>query len=434
MYGVYALDIVDTIEFTNIELHELARTPFVVNLGILSALLVPKIAQGNVRSALIWLSLACLLVMAGPIFTAALLVSCGCVFLLARVLQKLSIRTDNSGLPLLLGWLVINSTYFPLFYATFPPVAGFLTIGEFFILWGPLFVFFRSIHYIHLSCKQRVDPYGENAFQHFLLYIIHFPSFWLGPYQRFHQFDSEVSTCKSRINRENNIAGLKRIAIGFVKLIIIFHVFNVPYFYKLDYYGPFADALFANGDAGPGHLWFMMIMFVLRMGLFISALSDGVIGMNLLIGIRVPENSNWPILAKDLRDFWRRWHIQAGVFLRDEVAIPLSNRRTRYVGYLCVFIYCGFFHVPSFVAIVCFPIIQVILFKATDLWGGFWETQENRGGKIARLGKSLYLHDSWLSAILGMGIVLIAVVVSWTFIFDRYHGGALILPRMFGLS
>jgi D-alanyl-lipoteichoic acid acyltransferase DltB (MBOAT superfamily) len=67
----------------------------------------------------------------------------------------------------------------------------------------------------------------------------------------------------------------------------------LPFFYKYDFYGPFSDALFANADTvDPLQLWFFVYLFMARITLFISAMSDGVIGMNLMMGIRAPENSS----------------------------------------------------------------------------------------------------------------------------------------------
>ncbi len=433
LYGVFALDVLKVMHLTNIPIHEIARTPFAINLGILGALLVPRLVQAKVRGGLIWLSLFCLIVMTGIIFTGILLTACLMVFVLARALHRWSLRRGRSGLPLLAAWIAVNILYFPIFYLVFPPFEGFMTVGEMVLFWGPAFVVLRSVHYLHMACKDRIDPFADEAFSRFLLYIVHFPSFWFGPYQKFRQFDNEVSTCKQRISRENTIAGWKRIAIGVVKFIVIFHVFNVPFFYEYNYYGPFSDALFANASTSdPAHLWLMMYLFALRITLFISALSDGVIGMNLIMGIRVPENSNWPLFARDILEFWRRWHIQAGVFLRDEVFFPAGGRRSRILGFFCVFAYSGFWHFPSITAVLAFPLLQLVLFQATQAWDAFWQVHENKDDRIHAAGKRFHLHGTWLSGVAGMIFVFHTNVLSILFIHDHFFGGSTMLPRMFG--
>ena len=58
-----------------------------------------------------------------------------------------------------------------------------------------------------------------------------------------------------------------------------------------------------------------------------SAYSDIAIGLGLLVGIRLPENFNFPYLASGFREFWRRWHITLSTWLRDHLFIPLGGSR-----------------------------------------------------------------------------------------------------------
>ncbi len=433
LYGVFALDFVQALRINKIPLLELARTPFAVNLGLLGVAVVYVCRQQTVRAGLIAFSLGCLLVMTGLVFTALLLAACGLVFGLARVLQRWAVRRGNAGVPLLAGWVVVNALYLPLFFITFPPFEGFMTVGELVLFWGPAFVVFRSLHYIHLACKSRIDPFEPGAFGKLLHFIVHFASFWFGPYQKFKQFSAEVDSCKERQTAHNQFKGWLRILLGVAKFLVVFHLFNLDHFYPNGYFGPFADALFANADtAAPGHLWLMLYLFMLRIMIFISALSDGVIGMNLLMGIRVPENSNWPLFSRDVLEFWRRWHMQAGVFLREEVFFPVGGLRKARLGFFCVFAYSGFWHFPSLSAALAFPVLQLVLIELTTGWKAFWKHHEARGDRIHAIGKRYRLHDSWPSAIVGMVFVFHTNVFSVVFIHDHFFGGGRILPRMFG--
>ena len=51
------------------------------------------------------------------------------------------------------------------------------------------------------------------------------------------------------------------------------------------------------------------------------------IGAALLFNIKLPINFNSPYKSLDIQDFWRRWHITLGRFLRDYVYIPLGGSR-----------------------------------------------------------------------------------------------------------
>ena len=67
-----------------------------------------------------------------------------------------------------------------------------------------------------------------------------------------------------------------------------------------------------------------------------------VTGLALLLGFSLPINFRQPYLARNLQDFWRRWHISLSTFIRDYVYIPLGGNRhglltLAYVGLAWVF-------------------------------------------------------------------------------------------------
>jgi D-alanyl-lipoteichoic acid acyltransferase DltB (MBOAT superfamily) len=58
-----------------------------------------------------------------------------------------------------------------------------------------------------------------------------------------------------------------------------------------------------------------------------SGYTDLVTGIALLLGFRLPENFNFPYAARNLKEFWGRWHISLSTFIRDYVYIPLGGNR-----------------------------------------------------------------------------------------------------------
>jgi D-alanyl-lipoteichoic acid acyltransferase DltB (MBOAT superfamily) len=370
--------------------------------------------------------------MTGAVFTAALLLACCLIFLLARLLNVWARRRGSAGLPHLTAWIAVNLLYFPMFFVIYPSFDGHMMWGEFVLFWGIAFTVFRAIHYLHWSCKEKIDPFADTAFSRFLLYMVHFPSFWFGPYQRFEHFDQEVETCKARVNWANRLEGAKRICYGLIKLFVVFHI-SLPFFYKNELYGPFLDVLFkAPENFDPLQLWLFLVLFLIRVALFVSAVSDGVIGMNLMMGIRVPENSNWPIFARDIQEFWSRWHIQTTVFLREEIFIPVRGIRHRMRGFLLVFAYSGFWHFPSLSAIVAFPLLHLLAMEATWRWKEFWKRHKRQDDWIHRAGLRYKLHDSWLSGAIGIVITININVFTVVFLHDHFFGGTRILPQIFG--
>jgi len=68
-----------------------------------------------------------------------------------------------------------------------------------------------------------------------------------------------------------------------------------------------------------------MLFFYLYLYLNFSGFCDMAIGAAALIGIPVPENFDNPFAARNVKDFWNRWHITLSTWMRDVVFSPLSK-------------------------------------------------------------------------------------------------------------
>ena len=55
-----------------------------------------------------------------------------------------------------------------------------------------------------------------------------------------------------------------------------------------------------------------------------SAYSDIAVGVGRLMGVATPENFNRPYLARNMIDFWERWHISLSLFIRRNMFIPIQ--------------------------------------------------------------------------------------------------------------
>jgi hypothetical protein len=140
LYGIFKLGLVDPAYISNQKFLELVRSPIATILGIFGAILVPLLAQSNVRSGLIGLSLASLFVMTGLVFSGAVFSAYGLIFLAARLLRSWACRRGKAGLPLIAAWIFVNALYLPVFFITYPPFEGFMAAGEIALFLG---------HWIH---------------------------------------------------------------------------------------------------------------------------------------------------------------------------------------------------------------------------------------------------------------------------------------------
>jgi D-alanyl-lipoteichoic acid acyltransferase DltB (MBOAT superfamily) len=83
-----------------------------------------------------------------------------------------------------------------------------------------------------------------------------------------------------------------------------------------------------------------------------SGYSDMAIGLALLLGFHFNDNFNAPYTAKNITEFWRRWHISLSTWLRDYLYISLGgNRHGRlrtYINLIITMLLGGLWHGASF--------------------------------------------------------------------------------------
>jgi D-alanyl-lipoteichoic acid acyltransferase DltB (MBOAT superfamily) len=137
------------------------------------------------------------------------------------------------------------------------------------------------------------------------------------------------------------------------------------------------------------------------------------------LGLPVDNNFDWLPLARSVRDFWRRWHITLGAWLRAYLYIPLGgNRRHVPLNYLVVFGYCGIWHGASWSFLVWG------LTQAAALTGQRWWDQwvAARGWRLGR-----WAPIAWgLGWVLTMHYQLLTILV----FMDFEHLGSRILPEL----
>jgi alginate O-acetyltransferase complex protein AlgI len=203
---------------------------------------------------------------------------------------------------------------------------------------GISFFAFEFVHYL-FEVKHGGEPI-RNPLK-FLLFSIFFPSLVAGPIKRYPQFLGSLEEGSRRPNAENFAEGLRRMAIGYFKKVVIAD--NLTSMIEQ------AQSNFATLDVFSR--WLLLAGLAFRILMDFSGYSDIAIGMARLLGVRLPENFNWPYLAKNLQDFWQRWHISLSSWIRDYIYIPLGGNRhgpaRRVVNGLIAFALCGLWHGPA---------------------------------------------------------------------------------------
>lgn len=266
----------------------------------------------------------------------------------------------TAGLVLNLGCLCyykytnfLLANLFDLFNLTNSAVARFFTHASEIPAWqapvlnvmlplGISFFVFEFVHYL-------VDVYHGSrplkSFMNFAAFASFFPSQIAGPIKRYQDFDEKLQKPEPW-STPLFFEGMTLIVQGMFKKVAIADPIGVIVYRPFSVLQPMSAA-----DA-----WITAIGFVIQVYCDFSGYTDIGRGSALLLGIRLPENFNLPYLSHDLADFWRRWHMSLGTWLRDYVYIPLGGSHTgRFTNWRNLFltmVACGLWHGASWHYIV----------------------------------------------------------------------------------
>jgi alginate O-acetyltransferase complex protein AlgI len=181
---------------------------------------------------------------------------------------------------------------------------------------APLGISFFSFECIaYLVDVYRGAP-ASQSFLKFASYKLFFPKLISGPITRFHPFIQEVQTAQFP-STVKIVDGLWLIASGAIKKLLL-----------ADHLGTLVDLSFANLErAGSVDLWLAAIAYGFQLYLDFSGYVDVARGTAMLLGFNLPENFNFPYLTTNIADFWRRWHMTLGDWLRNYLYFPLGGSR-----------------------------------------------------------------------------------------------------------
>ena len=178
---------------------------------------------------------------------------------------------------------------------------------------GISFFCFECIAYL-------VDVYrgspATTRFIEFGAYKLFFPKLISGPITRFHSFNSQFKGQKAP-QLSQTVEGLWLIASGAVKKLLI-----------ADHLAVFVNLSFENLErAGSTDIWLATFAFGLQLYLDFSGYVDIARGSAIFLGFNLPQNFNFPYFATSIADFWRRWHMTLGAWLRNYLYFPLGGSR-----------------------------------------------------------------------------------------------------------
>ncbi|MCR4763984.1 MAG: MBOAT family protein [Lachnospiraceae bacterium] len=145
---------------------------------------------------------------------------------------------------------------------------------------------------------------------------MYFPLMTSGPIVRFKDFAGQFSL-RHRLQYDALVFGLQRMLWGFFKQLVISQ--------RL---GKIVDTVYAAGSGYTGwYIWLGTVCFAFQLYTNFSGCMDIVLGLSEALGLSLPENFRLPFLSRTISEYWRRWHITLGTWMRDMVFYPLLRSR-----------------------------------------------------------------------------------------------------------
>ncbi len=186
------------------------------------------------------------------------------------------------------------------------PRLSFLSLG---LPMGISFYLFQSMGYAMDVYRGTVK--AEKNPLKLSLFVSFFPQLIQGPISKFSQVAKDMLEPKA-FSGKNLSFGLQRIAWGFFKKLVI-----------ADRIAPAVLALKDPTLGGSGFFLLTLCYAIQLCGDFTGGI-DIALGAAECFGIHLPENFQRPFFSKNIAEYWRRWHISLGEWMKDYIFYPIS--------------------------------------------------------------------------------------------------------------
>lgn len=257
---------------------------------------------------------------------------------------------------------------------------------------------------------------AEKHFGIFALYVSFFPQLVAGPIERFVRLGRQFKI-RQKLKWENLSNGARLILYGlFIKMVIA------------DNIALYVDQIYAN--PGIFNSWSIIqgiVLYSFQIYSDFFGYSIIAVGSAGLLGINLMDNFKTPYLAKNIGEFWNRWHISLSTWFRDYLFIPLGGSRVKiprlYLNIFIVFTASGLWHGANWTFVI---------------WGalhGLYYMIQNIGAKFFKIKEK----ENWpVSNIIKVAFNFTLVTIAWVFFRSESFDKAIFIFKSifnnFGLS
>lgn len=167
----------------------------------------------------------------------------------------------------------------------------------------------ETISYLTDIYRKRMK--AENNYLKVLLFLVYFPQIVEGPIANYSRLSKTLFNTE-KFNYDNFVSSFVLIGWGFIKKLVI-----------ADRAGIFVSKIFENNYGGI-LLIVGILLYTLQIYADFSGCIDIVSGVSELFGVKLDENFKRPFFSKSIQEFWRRWHITLGTWLKEYIFYPIS--------------------------------------------------------------------------------------------------------------
>lgn len=239
-----------------------------------------------------------------------------------------------------------------------------------------------------------------------IAYLLPFHMLSAGPIQAYDEFAAQPDT-PPPLGPADTLRAAERIVWGMFKKFVLADALESAFLTSFRAHGPYFFL-----EVQINYVWLYLDF---------SAYSDIAVGVGRLIGVATPENFNRPYMARNMSDYWERWHISLSQFIRRNIFMPVQLALMRQTGgrfplwnaslaFLVSFLLCGLWHNIgwNWLAWGAYHAAGLIV---RNLYQHFLLK------KLGRKGLNRYMANPWLRA---LGVIVTFEYVAFSLVLVTY--------------
>ena len=200
---------------------------------------------------------------------------------------------------------------------------------------GISFYTFQAISYTVDVYRGNIKP--QKSLYKLALYISLFPQLIAGPIVKYYDIADQIDNRQETVDKF--YYGFRRFIVGLARKVLIANTLGVVV--DKIVFVPLEELTILE-------CWVAVVCYAFQIYNDFGGYADMAIGLCAMFGFKIKENFNFPLLSKSYTEFWRRWHISLGTWVKEYIYIPLGGNKCsalrHYMNLFIAFFTIGIWH------------------------------------------------------------------------------------------